>query len=197
MASAQLHPVLNSVSPSVRIDSTSSSNYPTIVAPHSQMSMMTRAVVKPAVLHIGAVVPMLQEALEKKYDFYALGEQEDLDAFLAQKGSSIRGVVTCTQAEGDFVFVDRELVSKLPNLEIVSAFHDSDVKKLVDVHLCKKLGVHVTDTRDTLANKCAAIATHLLMAISREVVDAGRYVRARRWPTQGNYPVPFRVRSTI
>jgi hydroxypyruvate reductase 2 len=156
------------------------------------MRMITTATTKPAVLQIGAVVPMLREALERKYDFYALDEQLDEKAFLAKKGPSIRGVVACTDPDCDS-YVDKELVSKLPNLEIVSSFQDTDVKKIVDVHLCKKLGVQVTDTRDAVANYCAATALRLLMAVSCEVVDAGQYVRASRWPTEGDYPIPFRL----
>lgn len=198
MAAGKFHLLLNNyplcVSPCTRIDpAMSSSNHSIALAPRSTMRTLAVTAAKPAVLHIGAVVPMLREALERRYDYYALGEQEDEQAFLDAKGPSIRGVVTCTHPDCTPTVIDRALVSKLPNLEIVSSFDDNDVKKAVDVHLCQKLGVHVTDTRDALPNFCAATALRLLMAISREVVDVGRYVRASRWPAEGNYPITFRV----
>lgn len=153
------------------------------------------AAAKPALLQIGAAVPMLREVLEGPYDYFTLGDQEDEASFLSKNGPSIRGVVTCEQTPNCHrTMVEKVLVSQLPNLEIVSSFDHKDVNKAVDIHLCKTLGVQVTDTRDAITYLCAATAQRLLMAISREVYSMGHYVRAGRWPSKGNYSIPYRVR---
>jgi lactate dehydrogenase-like 2-hydroxyacid dehydrogenase len=149
---------------------------------------------KPALLQIGASVPALRGVLESAYDLYTLGEQEDEATFLAKKGPSIRGVVICEDPDcDDMTVIEKELVSKLPNLEIVSSFDHKNLSRTVDVRLCNKVGVQVTDTRDALTYFSAATAQRLLMAITGEVCCMGQYVRACRWPCEANYGIPYRL----
>lgn len=156
-------------------------------------SPLSVASAKPILLQIGAVVPLLREVLGAQYDYFTLQDQEDAASFLAKKGPSIRGVVTCQNPNCDPTVVEKGLVSKLPNLEIVSSFDHKDVNKAVDIQLCKKLGVHVTDTKDALTHFCGAAANRLLMAISREICCMGHYARACRWPSEGTYSIPYRL----
>ncbi|CAM6093749.1 unnamed protein product [Calypogeia fissa] len=116
---------------------------------------MATATKKPALLQLGVVVPVLRDVLEGAYDIYPLDDQEDEVTFLAKKGDLIHGVVTCEDPHCEQIIVAMELLSKLPNLEIVSSFDQRDLNKAMDLRPCKRLGVHVTDIRDAVMHLCA------------------------------------------
>lgn len=143
---------------------------------------------KPVVLHLQSLPlePRAAEDLHSKFENLFIWEQADPAAFLAEKGASIRGVVT-----GVRPWVNQELLDKLPNVEIVSS-NTVGLDK-VDVSLCKERGVSVTNTPDVLTDCTADTALALLLACMRQIPAAHQYVCDGRWPKEGDYPVTNKV----
>jgi len=72
--------------------------------------------------------------------------------------------------------VPRELIAQLPKLEIISVFgvgYDG-----VDVAAAREHGVAVTNTPDVLNDEVADLAMGLVLAVSRRIPQADRYVRS-------------------
>lgn len=102
------------------------------------------------------------------------------DAEIAAAGERIRGI-----ANGNGGIVDRDLMARLPNLEIVANFgvgYDS-----VDVEAAAERGIVVTNTPDVLTEEVADTAIGLLLMTVRELSAAERYLRAGRWAKEGPY----------
>jgi lactate dehydrogenase-like 2-hydroxyacid dehydrogenase len=143
---------------------------------------------QPAVLgHLVTEFPPLVSPLKSKFDYYSLAEQQDQAAFFAEKGASIRGLTCDTSRK-----VNKELLSKLPNLEIVSAF--SVGTDNVDLPACKERGVVVTNTPDVLSDDVADLALALTLTTMRHIAAADRYVREGLWKSKGSYPLTTQVR---
>jgi lactate dehydrogenase-like 2-hydroxyacid dehydrogenase len=82
--------------------------------------------------------------------------------------------------------VPRELIAQLPKLEIVSVFgvgYDG-----VDVAAARERGIAVTHTPNVLNDEVADLAMALVLAVSRRLVEADRYVRSGAWK---NGPMPL------
>ena len=87
--------------------------------------------------------------------------------------------------------VTKDLISKLPNLEIVSAY--SVGTDNVDLPACKERGVVVTNTPDVLTDDVADLALALTLTTMRRIAAADRYVREGAWLAKGNYPLTTQV----
>jgi lactate dehydrogenase-like 2-hydroxyacid dehydrogenase len=82
--------------------------------------------------------------------------------------------------------VPRELIAQMPALEIVSVFgvgYDG-----VDVAAARERGIAVTHTPNVLNDEVADLAIGLVLAVSRRLIEADRYVRTRRL---GERPMPL------
>jgi hydroxypyruvate reductase len=82
--------------------------------------------------------------------------------------------------------VPASLIEQLPALKVISVMgvgYDG-----VDAHAAAARGVVVTHTPDVLNDDVADLAIGLLLAASRQIVAADRYVRAGQWP-QGPMPL--------
>jgi lactate dehydrogenase-like 2-hydroxyacid dehydrogenase len=104
------------------------------------------------------------------------------DAAIAGIGGRVRGI-----ANDNGSVVDRGLIERLPKLEIIANFgvgYDT-----VDVAAAAARGIVVTNTPDVLTEEVADTAIGLLLMTVRELSAAERYLRDRRWPADGPYPV--------
>jgi lactate dehydrogenase-like 2-hydroxyacid dehydrogenase len=93
-------------------------------------------------------------------------------------------------AAGGESLVPRSLLEQLPNLKLVSVFgvgYDG-----IDVQAAVALGVMVTHTPGVLTDDVADLAMGLVLAVSRQIVQADQHVRAGRWP-QGPMPLGRKV----
>lgn len=129
--------------------------------------------------------PPLVSPLKAKFVYYPFTEVREKEAFLAEKGASIRAVVVDTSNK-----LTNDLLSKLPNLEIVSCF--SVGTDNVDVQYCKQRGVAVSNTPDVLTDDVADLALALTLATLRHISAADRHVRDGKWLTN-NYPLTTQV----
>jgi lactate dehydrogenase-like 2-hydroxyacid dehydrogenase len=137
-----------------------------------------------AVLQVGPLKPSLAQTLRDDYAAYVLPDEPA--EFLAAHGDEIRAVVTSGRTG-----VDAELMAALPNLGAVVNFgvgYDT-----TDVDAAARRGVVVSNTPDVLTDCVADTAVGLVIDVMRQFSAADRFVRAGRWPVDGNYPLTRQV----
>ncbi|MNU65815.1 Glyoxylate/hydroxypyruvate reductase B [compost metagenome] len=129
-------------------------------------------------LMVGPLLPELVADLESRYRVHRLWEAGDAAALLREHGPAIRGIAT----SGRFGAA-RELIDALPALEGIFSFgvgYDT-----IDVAAAKARDIVVTNTPGVLDACVADTALALMLAVSRRIAEADRFVRAGRWPTEG------------
>jgi lactate dehydrogenase-like 2-hydroxyacid dehydrogenase len=131
---------------------------------------------------VGKLPPSLAEALAAKYLPLQLPDDLSRSSFLANHGPSIAAIVASGPPG-----VDADLLQALPNLGAIVNLGDS--YDTVDVETARRLGIGVSNTPDVFTDAVADTAVGLMLATIRRFCAADRYVRADRWPQDGNYPV--------
>jgi lactate dehydrogenase-like 2-hydroxyacid dehydrogenase len=122
------------------------------------------------------------EGLEKAFTLHKLWEAPDREELLANIAPRVKAIASA----GGHAPVDAALMSRLPNLEIVSSFgvgYDH-----VDARWAGAHGIVVTNTPDVLTEEVADTALGLLLCTVREFPQAERHLRAGKW-LAGNYPL--------
>lgn len=122
--------------------------------------------------------------LDKRFETFRLYEAKDRDAMLAELAPKITAI-----AGGA---IDAATMYKLPNLKMISSFgvgYDS-----IDVQAAKERGISVTNTPDVLNDAMAEITLGLMIALSRRIVAADKYVRDGKW-LAGSYPLQSELRG--
>jgi len=141
---------------------------------------------KPDILQVGYYPEWDQEPLDAAFNMHKYFEAEDKDAFLAQVGPSIRGIAT----RGE-LGTTQAMLDACPNLEVVSVYgvgYDA-----VDVAACTARGSAVTNTPDVLTNDVADLGVAMMLAQSRGMIGAEKWVRDGSWAAKGLYPLQNRV----
>jgi lactate dehydrogenase-like 2-hydroxyacid dehydrogenase len=118
-----------------------------------------------------------EEAMPKYFTVHRLPDGAERAAFLKEVGPRIRGATGWG--------IDKATIDALPALEIYAnagVGYDG-----VDISACKARGIKVTNTPDVLNDAMAEITLGLMIALSRQIVAADRYVRDGRWKKDGNY----------
>jgi lactate dehydrogenase-like 2-hydroxyacid dehydrogenase len=136
------------------------------------------------VLQVGPLKPSLAQTLQDDYAAYVLPDEPA--EFLAAHGDEITAVVTSGRTG-----VDADLMAALPNLGAVVHFgvgYDT-----TDVDAAAVRGVLVSNTPDVLTDCVADTAVGLTIDVMRQFSAADRFVRAGRWPVEGNYPLTRQV----
>ena len=132
------------------------------------------------VLTAARLWPPMMEALHGAFRVHDRTHQGDAAAFAAV-APRIRAIAASGESK-----VSRELIAQLPALEIVSVFgvgYDG-----IDVAAARERGVAVTNTPGVLDDEVADLAMALVLAVSRRLVEADRYVRTGAW---ANGPMPL------
>ena len=148
------------------------------------------AATKRTVLQVGPLKPSLSATLVDDYAAWVLPDDgEERQSFLSQHGAEITAVVTSGRTG-----VNAELMTALPNLGAVVNFgvgYDT-----TDVDAAAAHGVAVSNTPDVLTDCVADTAVGLMIDTLRQFSAADRYLRAGRWPVDGNYPLTRQVSNT-
>ncbi len=132
------------------------------------------------VLTASRLWPPMMEALHGAFHVHDRIHQSDPAAFAAI-APRIRAIAASGESK-----VSRELIAQLPALEIVSVFgvgYDG-----IDVAAARERGIAVTNTPGVLDDEVADLAMALVLAVSRRLVEADRYVRTGAW---ANGPMPL------
>ncbi len=138
------------------------------------------------VLRVGPLKPSLEHALSDGYDAPRLPDGDDRAAFLAAHATGVTAVVTSGRTG-----VDAELMAQLPNLGAIVHFgvgYDT-----TDIDRAAELGIGVSNTPDVLTDCVADTAVGLVLDTMRGFTAADRFVRAGRWPVEGNFPLMRQV----
>ncbi|OZF39402.1 hydroxyacid dehydrogenase [Rhodococcus sp. 14-2483-1-1] len=137
-------------------------------------------------LRVGPLKPSLMDTLITEYDALELPEGDGRDEFLDAHGESITAVVTSGRTG-----VDAALMERLPQLGAVVNFgvgYDT-----TDVDAAADRGIAVSNTPDVLTDCVADLAVGLVIDTMRGLSSAERFVRAGRWPAEGNTPLTRQV----
>lgn len=143
---------------------------------------------EPTVLQVGPLKPSLAETLRDRYGAALLPDGDRAD-FLSSHADHITAVVTSGRTG-----VDAGLMAALPHLGAVINFgvgYDT-----TDVDEATRLGIGVSNTPDVLTDCVADTAVGLTIDVLRGFSAADRYVRAGRWPVDGNLPLTRQVSNT-
>jgi hydroxypyruvate reductase len=139
---------------------------------------------KPEILVVAKVWPPYLEALKEAFIVHDRTHESDPAAF-ALAAPRIRGIAGSGESQ-----VSRELIAKLPALEIISVFGVGYDR--YDVAAARERGIPVTNTPDVLTDDVADLGIALMLAIARTVPQADKYVREGEWPN-GAMPLARKV----
>lgn len=138
---------------------------------------------KPTLLLVAKLTDAFGDRLRERFDCH---EQTALDdGQLQALAPTVRGIVATGQS-----VVTRELIARLPKLEIIAvlgAGYDG-----IDMAAAREHNVCVTHTPGVSTEDIADFALALLLAATRQVVAADRFVRRGDWTT-GRYRLTPRV----
>ena len=134
---------------------------------------------KPEVLELIDVHPGTTARLDEAYVLHRLWQARDPKRFLAEVGTPVRAAVT-----NGIVGMKGDLIEALPALEIIGVFGVG--VDAVDLATARARGVRVTNTPDVLTEGVAELGIALLLAVARRIPFNDRYVRAGRWPKEGD-----------
>jgi glyoxylate reductase len=93
---------------------------------------------------------------------------------IIERGSECSGLVTLLTDD-----ISKELLGKLPNLKVIAQYavgYDN-----IDLAEATRWGIIVTNTPGVLTETTADLAWTLIMAASRRLVEADRYIREKKW----------------
>ena len=139
---------------------------------------------RPVVLVVAKLWPPMMEALHGAFEVHDRIHQTD-PAALAAIAPRVRAIAASGESK-----VPRELIAQLAALEMISVFgvgYDG-----VDVAAARERGIAVTHTPNVLNDEVADLAIALMLAVSRRIVEADRYVRSGQWP-KGPMPLARKV----
>jgi hydroxypyruvate reductase len=151
------------------------------------MTTETPAVVDPSapdVLVVAKLWPPMMESLRAAFQVHERTHETDPAAFDAA-APRIRAIAASGESK-----VGRDLIARMPALEIISVFgvgYDG-----IDVAAARERGIHVTHTPNVLNDEVADLALALMLAVARRIPQADRYVRDGKW-RQGPAPLARKV----
>ena len=125
--------------------------------------------------------------LDELFTAHRLPDITDAAAWFDQAGPGIRGL-----ARGGHARIDRQMIERLPRLEIIASFgvgYDG-----IDLDAAAERGIIVTNTPDVLTEEVADTVLGLLLMTVRELSAAERHLRAGKWATAGAYPLTSSLR---
>lgn len=112
------------------------------------------------------------------HHLWKLGEEEQLELIKELEGKC-RAVATAS-------WMCRDIIYQLQSLEIIAAFGVG--VDAIDFDATAKGNIRVTNTPDVLNNAVADLAIALMLATTRNLINADKFVRAGQWQ---DGPLPF------
>jgi lactate dehydrogenase-like 2-hydroxyacid dehydrogenase len=127
----------------------------------------------PEVLVVAKLWPPMMESLHAAFRVHDRTHETNPTAFDAA-APRIRAIAASGESK-----VGRDLIARMPALEIISVFgvgYDG-----IDVAAARERGIAVTHTPKVLNDEVADLAMGLVLAVARRIPQADRYVREGRW----------------
>ncbi len=146
--------------------------------------------IKPSILSFETydtwdVVPM--DVLFDVHQFPASGNADNLSF-------EIRESIRAFAFKGHSV-LDANIIDAFPNLGLIANYgagYDT-----IDVAYAKSKNIKVSNTPDVLTDDVADLAVGMLLALSRDIVGAARWVTSGDWAKSGAYPLQRTVTGKI
>ena len=139
------------------------------------MKAMAEAALMIDILQLVPLRPEVQKELAARYRLHG---KADFD----KVAGIVRGCVTNGHSGPP-----PEMIDRMPKLEIIasaSVGYDG-----IPVEYARSKGIPVTNTPEVLNDDVADLAIGLMIMTARRLVVTDRYVRAGRWPKEGEYPL--------
>jgi hydroxypyruvate reductase len=134
-----------------------------------------RSAMKPDVLAIGSFPDATQAELCDRFNLHHFrGIKLAREGLPTDVAARVRAIAT--EANNG---VDRALMERLPNLEIIAVFGVGVDAVDLDAARARKLAL--TNTPGILADEVADLAIGLMLASARQILAADRFVRERQW----------------
>jgi lactate dehydrogenase-like 2-hydroxyacid dehydrogenase len=130
---------------------------------------------KPEILTVAKLWPPYLQELQQSYVVHDRLHESDPKAF-AMAAPHIRAI-----AGGGESQVTGELIAKLPALEMISVFGVGYDR--YDLAAARQRSIPITNTPDVLTDDVADMGIALMLALSRSVPQADKYVRDGQWPS--------------
>ncbi|MCZ4292159.1 2-hydroxyacid dehydrogenase [Hoeflea alexandrii] len=138
------------------------------------------------ILQVGPYPDWDQIPLDATFTMHRSFEADDKAGFLNSVAGEVRGIAT----RGE-LGTDRAMIEALPKLEVISVYgvgYDA-----VDLAACRERGIRVTNTPDVLTRDVADLGVAMMLAQSRGMIGAEKWVRDGSWASKGLYPLKDRV----
>lgn len=129
---------------------------------------------RPELLLLRDYPEAMMRALEADYVVHRYFDAADKEALIAATSERVRGIVTGSQ-----IPTPRSLIERFPRTGIIACFGVG--VDPIDVAYAHARGIVVTNTPDVLVADVADMGVTLLLAASRQIVKADRFVREGRW----------------
>jgi len=127
------------------------------------------------ILVVGRMPPNVLEQLASAFTVHVLPEQQaEAETMLRDVGPAIRGLATNAVQAPPIAVLDA-----LPNLEVVAS--SGIGTDALNVDYARGRGIVVANTPDVLSDDVADAAIMLMLAVSRQLLQADRNVRDGRW----------------
>ncbi|TCF99257.1 dihydrofolate reductase [Paraburkholderia strydomiana] len=145
---------------------------------------------KPNILQLNPIlIPAINDTLASLYTVHRLFEQSDKDAYIRERGQSIRGVIT-----GGHTGIANDMIQRLPALEVIAV--NGVGTDAVDLEFARSRGIPVTATFGALTEDVADLAIGLMLAVCREICGGNEFVKSGNWqknPHPGALPLSHRL----
>lgn len=139
---------------------------------------------KTEILVVAKLWPPYMQELQENYVVHDRTHESDPAAF-SMIAPRIRAIAGSGESQ-----VTRELIAKLPALEVISVFGVGYDR--YDVPAARERGIPITNTPDVLTDDVADMGISLMLAIARTIPQADKYVREGKWPS-GPMPLARKV----
>ncbi|WP_439257728.1 2-hydroxyacid dehydrogenase [Lonepinella sp. BR2271] len=138
---------------------------------------------KKSILRVEKVPDMVVEMLVHDYNIYSYTDISELEF------NKISNEIEIILASGESK-VTASLMEKLPNLKLISVFgvgYDG-----VDIETAKQKNINVSHTPNVLTDDVADLGMALLLATSRKIIGAQRFIEQGYWG-KTSYPLTTKV----
>lgn len=120
------------------------------------------------------LVHAINQKLESLYTMHRLFEQNDKDAYIAEHGELIQGVIT-----GGHTGITNEMIDKLPSLKVIAV--NGVGTDAVDLAYARSRGLPVTATFGALTEDVADLAIGLILTVLCEICPGNDFVKTGKW----------------
>jgi lactate dehydrogenase-like 2-hydroxyacid dehydrogenase len=137
---------------------------------------------KHKVLQVGQLSADGTRDLNAEFDVTVLpSDPAERSKVAAERGSEWTAIASNGHAP-----VDKALLDAMPNLKLIAS--PSAGIEGIDVASAKARDIKVTNSSAVLADECADVAVSLVLGLTRQTLEADRYVREGKW-LSGPFPL--------